>query len=97
MSLYHERSPNSHGTQAHLWSGAQIAMARRPICEARYKARCYELRCEGKVIGGFGAELWRIRAEGVGTPAAGLLPTAGQEGRVFLLNSLNRENYLTLK
>jgi hypothetical protein len=24
--------------------------------------KCYELRCEGKVIGGLEADLWKIRA-----------------------------------
>jgi hypothetical protein len=25
-----------------------------------YATNCYELRCEGKVIGGFGVDLWKL-------------------------------------
>jgi hypothetical protein len=31
---------------------------------------CYDLRCKGKVIGGFGVDLWRIRVASYSTHGA---------------------------
>jgi hypothetical protein len=36
------------------------------LCECN----CYELRCEGKVIGGLEADLWKIRAAALPYPRA---------------------------
>jgi hypothetical protein len=38
------------------------------ICDAR--GSCYDLRCKGKVIGGFGVDLWRIRVASYSTHGA---------------------------
>jgi hypothetical protein len=60
--------------------------------------QCYELRCEGKVIGGFEADLWKIRAAALQYPRATAPMVAAarvarargtparEERRVFLLS-----------
>jgi hypothetical protein len=66
--------------------------------------RCYELRCEGKVIGGFVADLWRIRAacystagtvhvEKVERGAARVVGSGGNAGRGASPTAGKREGF----
>jgi hypothetical protein len=51
---------------------------------------CYELRCEGKVIGGLGADLWKIRAAALQYPRVLFAWRRLREGQLGLLGREER-------